>query len=757
MAPTVHHTSVLGSEARGRQPPEARRPPFVALLGPASSSVGGQGDTVDTLTPPRSPLPGLPGAWYPSSFLGHQQTADVPPPHLPSEAAPPSGVSLHLRDVGFRLHEGVRVECDRAGGGRGSEVIHKQLLSNITCHVPAGHKVAVMGPSGSGKSTLLGVLSGQATHGLVIGTVQVAGQNLRDGLACLRHVTGFVPQDDILLGELTVKENILYQAQLRLEATVTDIDVMKEVESVAEDLHLTHILNSRVGTPEKRGVSGGERKRVSIAMELVTQPKLLFADEPTSGLDSTTAHEVVGCLNRAAQRRGTTLVAVIHQPRYETLLFFDMMILLATGGTLVYSGSPESAVEDFTKYLHIAFESRENPADVMVDSIQDLTALPDGGLKELRQALLARMPRDSELDRLASVQPESFRRCIPPFFRAVLLFMDRAMLQTMRARSALVINQVLCITVMLILCAMLENSKIDHFLMQSCLATLFLMLLQGVAAQRIFGADLLITLREARVGMPMVAYMVAKDLAAMFEITLSAAVFASAYGPASGTQQSVFKIFAGAWAFVYSVYGLGYISSICFSPGAAQMTAVVAAFVSFCVSGVYQPQLPEMAGYFGGRGWMIPALSSVRWFWGFLVTAEMQYLTPLSREYGGSQLKRKGYDLAYLSCSSDEISEGPFGVITLQQMWSENRGWVCSGVDMLLLGIMFRFLAGACLILYLHAKTSWAQFFGDADRGHSKVVGRVVMVFCGALMLLFLLFEVWIFGIQRIDFKHFLG
>lgn len=649
------------------------------------------------------------------------------------------GVSFVLNDVGFALIEGDQ----------------KQLLSNITCYIPPGERVAVMGPSGSGKSTLLAVLSGQASYGKVSGQLTVGGQQLRNGLDCLRHVTGYVPQDDILHGELTVLENISYQAKLRLPGDMTDADVEREVTCVCRDLNLVQIRDSRVGTVEKRGISGGQRKRVSIAMELVTQPLLLFADEPTSGLDSTTAHEVVDCLNRAAQRLGTTVVAVIHQPRFETLLLFEMVTLLATGGTLVYAGSPKDAVGDFRRYLEVDFPANANPADVMLDKIQNLRALPDAGLMDLTKAFVDRIPLEGQF---ADQNPEAFRRNIPSFVRALLFFLDRAMLQTMRARSVVIINQVLCITVMLMLCGILKNQRIDQFMMQSCLSTLFLMLLQGVAAQRIFGTDLLITVREARAGMPMIAYLVARDLAAMFEITLSAAVFASAYGPASGTQQPVLGMFAGAWAFVYSVYGLSYISSICLSPGAAQMTAVVAAFVSFCVSGVYQPQLPEMASYFGGRGWMIPALSSVRWFWGFLLTAEMRSLTELSKRYGESQLRDRGYDLQYLEgCSTEGIDWGGSGVITLESLWLARRGWVCSAVDMLLLGIMFRFLAGACLILYLYAKTSrWAQFFSDS-RGRRKLWGRILMLLIGAFMLLFLLAEVWIFGIQRIDFKRLIA
>merc|ERR1719217_1833626 len=118
-----------------------------------------------------------------------------------------------------------------------------------------------------------------------------------------------------------------------------DAEVASWVGEVLGKLHIEEIAESRVGSAEKRGISGGQRKRVSIAMELVTKPHLLFADEPTSGLDSTTSHDVVKSLNESALQDGTTVVAVIHQPRYDTLCLFDDLILMGVGGCLVYADS----------------------------------------------------------------------------------------------------------------------------------------------------------------------------------------------------------------------------------------------------------------------------------------------------------------------------------------------------------------------------------------------------------------------------------
>eukprot|EP00439_Symbiodinium_sp_Y106_P024247 s5997_g2.t4 len=659
---------------------------------------------------------------------GQRSSSSMPVSTLP-------GVSFRLEDVGFELPDG------------------KKLLKEIDFTIDAGRRVAVMGPSGSGKTTLLGVLSGRASYGRVSGKLTVGGRPA-DDLRFLQNVTGFVPQDDVLHGELTVAENLRFQASLRLPAGRTREEVDACVTAVAKDLNLSSLLNARVGTPERRGVSGGQRKRVSIGMELVAQPLLLFADEPTSGLDSTTSHEVVRCLNGAAARLNSTVVAVIHQPRYETLRLFDDLVLLAYGGCLVYAGPTEDAVEHFKTRLHVTFSNNTNPADILLDAIQPPINDPEVCASAWKSCA-ALQDKVEQVVLPASI----FRRTRQPFFRAVLIYMDRSMLQTIRAYVSLAINYSLCCVAVLLLCMILTYNRLDQFLMQSALAALFLMLLQGVAAQQVFGADLLTTWREARVGMPMVAYFVAKDLTACIEVTLSSAVFAAAYGYASGSQVSLRQLFAGSWAFVFAIFGLNYIFSIILSPGAAQMSAVVTSFLSFCTAGVYQPQLNEMASMFEGRGWMVPALSPVRWLWGYLLTAEVPNLTPLTLEGSAGSLRGKGYDVEYLhDCKNSMVGIQDQAVRTLQEAWLDNRGWVCSTAPLLLLGILFRFLAGCCLLLYVSAQTSgWARFFGQSELGAWKLAGHFFKLLVGSFLIIFLFAEVWIFGSLHLDFKggHF--
>jgi ABC-type multidrug transport system ATPase subunit len=636
------------------------------------------------------------------------------------------GVSFQLSEVDFSLHNGTK------------------LLSNVSLNINRSRSVAVMGPSGSGKSTLLAVLSGRASYGFVQGTLRVSGREASD-LSFLRHVTGFVPQDDVLHGELTVIENIYYQASLRLPNTKTSEEIATCIKETVNNLNLERIKDSRVGTAEKRGVSGGQRKRVSIAMELVSQPLLLFADEPTSGLDSTTSHEVVKSLNETAGIIGTTVIAVIHQPRYETLCLFDDLILLGAGGHLVYAGSTVDSVEYFERQLQVEFPAKANPADIFLDAIQPSERSTPEDHAETWRNLKGSSHLESEIQ-----SKKEFKRSRPAMLQATLIFMERSLRQIVRSYDTLLINYALCIGSTFVVCVVIQNDRLDNFLMQSAFAALALMLLQGVAAQRTFGADLLVTLREAQVGMPMVPYFLGKDLASTLEITVAAAVFTAPYGALSQMQLPLYKLYAATWAFIYSLTGLNYIFSLVAGPTAAQMGAVVASFVSFCVAGVYEPPLPVLTSLIGGRGWMIPALSPIRWFWGYLLTAEADYLTDIVRLGAQGTLGYKGYELAYLGQCKSGLFGMPAQKGRISESWKMRDGWVCSVSEMILLGLLFRFIAGVCLVLSVSAENN-----GMAGKQEgislSKLLRKIYGLLVSSLIAMFLFAEVWILGATNLQ------
>jgi len=241
---------------------------------------------------------------------------------------PPSyRMDLKLRDINFSLHRGVldKVKCKP----------REKILQKVTGTISSGKLTAIMGPSGAGKTTVLSVISGKAL-GVVGGKLLINGKE--DKTSRYKEIVGFVPQEDVMQRSLTVYENLMFNANWRLPRDQTRREKKQMVFMVMETLGLTHLAHKTIGDETKRGISGGQRKRVNIGMELVANPSLLFLDEPTSGLDSTTAMEVVGALKEVA-RLGVNVVAVLHQPRFELFALFDDLLLLAPGGKTAFLGT----------------------------------------------------------------------------------------------------------------------------------------------------------------------------------------------------------------------------------------------------------------------------------------------------------------------------------------------------------------------------------------------------------------------------------
>ncbi|XP_072956515.1 ABC transporter G family member 28-like isoform X2 [Typha angustifolia] len=188
----------------------------------------------------------------------------------------------------------------------------KRLLRSITGKLMPGRVSAVMGPSGAGKTTFLNALAGKATGCNVTGMVLINGKIAP--IRSYKKIIGFVPQDDIVHGNLTVEENLWFSAHCRLSADTSQPDKVLVVERVIESLGLQAVRNSLVGTVEKRGISGGQRKRVNVGLEMVMEPSLLILDEPTSGLDSSSSQLLLRALRHEALE-GVNICMVVHQPR----------------------------------------------------------------------------------------------------------------------------------------------------------------------------------------------------------------------------------------------------------------------------------------------------------------------------------------------------------------------------------------------------------------------------------------------------------
>ncbi|KAG8364974.1 hypothetical protein BUALT_Bualt18G0054300 [Buddleja alternifolia] len=265
-------------------------------------------------------------------------------------------VSLKFEDVIYKI----KIEQGGFLNKKSKKSEEKTILKGITGVVVPGEMLAMLGPSGSGKTTLLTALGGRL-GGQLAGSITYNGKPFSNAM---KRNTGFVTQDDILYPHLTVTETLVFTALLRLPKTLTKQDKVQHAEAVISQLGLSRCRNSIIGGHLLRGISGGERKRVSIGQEMLINPSLLFLDEPTSGLDSTTAQRIVSTLWELANG-GRTVVMTIHQPSSRLFYMFHKVLLLSEGNPL-YFGKGSNALDYFSS-VGFAPSVTMNPADFLLD------------------------------------------------------------------------------------------------------------------------------------------------------------------------------------------------------------------------------------------------------------------------------------------------------------------------------------------------------------------------------------------------------
>ncbi|ETL92876.1 hypothetical protein F441_09163, partial [Phytophthora nicotianae CJ01A1] len=207
----------------------------------------------------------------------------------------------------------------------------KTILDRVSGRCAPGELTAIMGPSGSGKTTLVDMLADRISSGEVSGVIEVNGAE-RDSKT-FRVVTSYVAQEDTLLGSFTVAETMRMAAKLSLPSTVTSHEIEIRVENVMDAMGLTTARDTLVGDIFRKGLSGGQKRRLSIAIELLSNPSILILDEPTSGLDSSAAHNVMKFIVKLCSE-GKTVVCTIHQPSSLVYEMFSNVIVLSAGQTV---------------------------------------------------------------------------------------------------------------------------------------------------------------------------------------------------------------------------------------------------------------------------------------------------------------------------------------------------------------------------------------------------------------------------------------
>jgi ABC-type multidrug transport system ATPase subunit len=292
-----------------------------------------------------------------------QETQPTESSHLLASSTTGNATELKRQDfyMDFKFHN-LGLELLTTG---------QRVLTGVTGEIRSGRLTCILGQSGAGKSTFLTTLACRAYYGRTVGDIYVNQQKC--SLTKFNRSVGFVTQDDIMVRDMTVEETLYFAAKTRLDWKKSRREISEIVDNVIEVLNLNNIRHQRIGDEENRGISGGQRKRVNVGIELVSQPVALMCDEPTSGLDSASSMELCDALKNIA-RSGVNVIAVIHQPRIEIFESFEQVLLLGQGGRTVYLGEV-THVEEYFSSLGYEFPAKVNPADYLLD-ITSGTAVP---------------------------------------------------------------------------------------------------------------------------------------------------------------------------------------------------------------------------------------------------------------------------------------------------------------------------------------------------------------------------------------------
>ncbi len=323
-------------------------------------------------------------------------------------------VELCGRDINFRFEQ---------GGDNG--------MHNLSFTLRSGELVAIMGGSGVGKSTLLSLLNGNLLP--QSGSITINGHDIKEPEA--KKMIGFVPQDDLLIEELTVYQNLWYTARFCF-ASMPDNELDERVMDVLTQLGLDQARDLKVGSPVNKYISGGQRKRLNIALELIREPAILFLDEPTSGLSSTDTEKVINLLKEQTNK-GRLIVVNIHQPSSDVYKLFDRLWLLDKGGYPVYDGNPIEAVSYFKRAADYAdFSSSTCPTcgnvnPEIVLNIIDEKKIDSNGLlsderkftpKQWHEMYLQNRPEMPQVEK-TDIPPSDQKR--PGVFKQFLIFFRR--------------------------------------------------------------------------------------------------------------------------------------------------------------------------------------------------------------------------------------------------------------------------------------------------------------------------------------------
>ncbi len=324
-------------------------------------------------------------------------------------------------------------------------------LHDINFCEESGKLIGIMGASGAGKSTLLNVFNGSAAP--AEGEVLINGFNIHTESEEIEGLIGHVSQDDLLIEELTVFQNLYYNAKLCFD-NYTEEKIVETVNKMLQNLGLYEIRHMKVGSPLNKKISGGQRKRLNIALELIREPAVLFLDEPTSGLSSRDSENIMDLLKELALK-GKLVFVVIHQPSSDIFKMFDRLIILDTGGYLIYNGDPVDSIIYFKSRMQQAdWNDSECPTCGNVNPEQVFNIVESQVLDEYGNLTPTRKISPKEWhafyqDYLKEHEPKQFKTTdelpeisfkIPNRFKQFIVFTKRDVLSKLTNTQYLVIN-----------------------------------------------------------------------------------------------------------------------------------------------------------------------------------------------------------------------------------------------------------------------------------------------------------------------------
>lgn len=421
-------------------------------------------------------------------------------------------------------------------------------LHNMSFLEKSGKIVGIMGASGAGKTTLLNVLNGNLKPSS--GEVLVNGINVHRNNGELDGLIGYVSQDDLLIEELTVFQNLYYSAK-QCFGNYSRFQLYRTVLKMLKNLGLYEIRNMRVGNPLNKRISGGQRKRLNIALELIREPSILFLDEPTSGLSSRDSENILDLLKELTIK-GKLVFVVIHQPSSEIFKMFDRLIILDTGGYLIYTGDPVESISYFKSKIRQAnWNDSECPVCGNVNSEQIFNIVESRIVDEYGNATQTRkispkewaeffnqeVGKEKRHSVLVKRLPEiNFK--IPGFFKQFSIFVKRDVLAKLSNAQYMLINFLEAPLLALLLTfiikyrnisrdnadgyVFLDNSNLPVYLFMAVIVALFVGL--TVSAQEII-KDRKILKREAFLNLNKGAYLLSKVVILLFLSAFQAFTF----------------------------------------------------------------------------------------------------------------------------------------------------------------------------------------------------------------------------------------